>query len=124
MNTIEKLLNSLMEQAELFLKENGEFAPFGTCIRANGDLTYIGAYSETTDSNEMYDLLIKGVREDLKDEDIRATAIAWNGTVDGKDVIVTEVFLSLDGNYQSIHPYTIENGIVIFSDEIKPRINR
>ncbi|REC62936.1 hypothetical protein DRF65_08965 [Chryseobacterium pennae] len=124
MNNIEKLLNSLMEQAELFLKENGEFAPFGTYIRANGDLTYIGAYSETTDSNEMYDLLIQGVREDLKDEDIRATAIAWNGTVDGKDVIVTEVFLSLDGNYQSIHPYIIENGSVIFGDEIKPHINR
>ncbi|MDR4954245.1 hypothetical protein REB14_18855 [Chryseobacterium sp. ES2] len=119
MNNIEKLLNSLMEQAELFLKENGVFAPFGTYIRANGDLTYIGAYSETTDSNEMYDLLIK----DLKDEDIRATAIAWNGTVDGKDVIVKEVFLSLDGNYQSIHPYIIENGIVVFGDEIKPRIN-
>ncbi|SIT04734.1 hypothetical protein SAMN05421786_104314 [Chryseobacterium ureilyticum] len=33
-----------MVQAELFLKENDEFAPFGT---------YIGAYSETTDSNEM-----------------------------------------------------------------------
>ncbi|MGL6129876.1 MAG: hypothetical protein ACRC05_22435 [Chryseobacterium artocarpi] len=59
-----------MEQAELFLKENSELAPFGTYIRANGNLTYIDAYSETTDSNEMYDLLIKGVREDLKDENI------------------------------------------------------
>lgn len=68
-------------------------------------------------------ILIQGVREDLKDEDIRATATAWNGTVDGKDVTVTEVFLSLDGNYQSIHPYIIENGTVVFGDEIKPRIN-
>ena len=31
-----------MEQAELFLKENGEFAHFGIYIRANGDFTYIG----------------------------------------------------------------------------------
>lgn len=82
-----------MEQAELLLKENGEFAPFGTYIRANRELPYIGAYSETTDSNEIYDLLIQWVREDLKDEDIRATAITWNGTVNGKDVVVTEVFL-------------------------------
>lgn len=70
MNNIEKLLNSLMEQAELFSKENGEFAPFGTYIRANTDLIYIGAYSETADSKEMYNLLIKGVRKDLKDENI------------------------------------------------------
>lgn len=48
-----------MEQAELLLKENGEFAPFGTYIRANGESPYIGAYSETTDSNEIYDLLIQ-----------------------------------------------------------------
>lgn len=59
-----------MVQAELFLKENGEFAQFSTYIRENDNLIYIRAYSETTDSNEMYDLLIQGVRKDPKDEDI------------------------------------------------------
>lgn len=118
MNNIEKLLEAIKEQAELFLIENGEFAPFATYIRANGELTYIGSYSETTDSSEMYDILLTGAYEDLKDEDIRAYAIGLDGKYQGKDVLVVEFILSPEDKYQAMYPYTLENKKVTFGEKL------
>ncbi len=118
MNTAEKLLEAIKEQAALFLIENREFAPYGTYIRANGDLTYVGAYSETTDSEEMYDLLLNGFYDDLKDEDVRICAIALDGRYQGKDVLVIEFILSPKDKFQQIYPYIIEDNKVIFGEQI------
>ena len=118
MNTAEKLLEAIKEQAELFLIENGEFAPYGTYIRANGDLTYIGAYSETADSKEMYDLLLNGFYDDLKDEDIRICAIGLDGRYEGKDVLIVEFILSPEDRYKFMYPYILENKTVTFGEKI------
>lgn len=118
MNTAEKLLEAIKEQAELFLIENGEFAPYGTYIRANGDLTYVGAYSETTDSEELYNILLTGAFDELKDEDVRVYALSMDGKYQGKDVLVIEFILSSDDIYQQIYPYTIEDKKVIFGENL------
>lgn len=36
-----KILLDAIKQAEKFLLENGEFAPYATYVRANGKITYI-----------------------------------------------------------------------------------
>lgn len=118
MNKVEKLLGAIKEQAELFLIENGEFAPYATYVRANGKLTYIGAFSESVYSKEMYDLLLTGAYEDLKDEDVRVYAIGLDGKYQGKDVLVVEFILSPQDKYQQIYPYTIEGKKVIFGEQL------
>ncbi|CAA7392471.1 hypothetical protein [Chryseobacterium fistulae] len=117
MNTAEKLLEAIKEQAELFLIESGEFAPYGTYIRANGDLTYVGAYSETTDSEEMYDLLLTGFYDDLKDEDVRICAIGLDGRYEGKDVLIVEFILSPEDRYKFVYPYILESKTVTFGEK-------
>lgn len=118
MNNIEKLLEAIKEQAEKFLLENGEFAPYATNIRANGKLDYISAYSESTDSKEMYDILLAGAYDDLQDDDVRVYAIAQDGRYQGKDVLVIEFILSPEDKFQQIYPYKIEDKKVIFGELI------
>lgn len=114
MNNMENLIGSIQQRAEFFLKENGEFAPFGLYIRSNGEIMDILGYAESASSEEIYNILLKGVEQDLQDEDIRASAIAMDGRVEGKDVLVIEIFLSEEDKYQAIYPYVIEDKKVTF----------
>lgn len=118
MTNVEILLDAIKEQAEKFLIENGEFAPYATYVRANGKLTYIGTYSETCDSKEMYDILLAGAYDDLKDDDVRVYAIAMDGKYQGKDVLVIEFILSPEQIYQQIYPYVVEDEKVIFGENL------
>ncbi|MEG0926325.1 hypothetical protein [Chryseobacterium sp.] len=118
MTNIEILLKAVKEQAEKFLLENGVFAPYATYVRANGKLTYVGVYSESTDSKELYDTLLSGAFDELKDEDVRVYAIAMDGKYQGKDVLVIEFILSPEDIYQQVYPYTIENKKVIFGENL------
>lgn len=118
MTNVEILLEAIKEQAEKFLLENGEFAPYATYVRADGKLTYISAYSETCDSKEMYDILLAGAYDDLKDEDVRVYAIGMDGKYQGKDVLIIEFILSPEHIFQQIYPYTIEDKKVLFGELI------
>lgn len=118
MNNIEKLLEAIQEQAQLFLTESGEFAPFATYIRGDGKLTYISAYSETTNSEEMYNILLNGAFEDLKDIDIRAYAIGLDGRYEGKDVLIVEFILSREDRYTAKYPYIINENEVTFGEKM------
>lgn len=118
MTNIDILLGAIKEQAEKFLLENGEFAPYATYVRSTGKLTYIGAYSETTDSKELYDILLAGAFDDLKDEDIRAYAIGMDGRYKGQDVLVVEFILSPEDIYRQLYPYQIDDKKVIFGENL------
>lgn len=118
MTNVQILLEAIKEQAEKFLLENGAFAPYATYVRANGKLTYISAYSESTDSKEMYDVLLAGAFEGLKDEDVRVYAIAMDGKYQGKDVLVIEFILSPEDVYQQVYPYAIKDKKVIFGENL------
>lgn len=118
MTNVQILLGAIKEQAEKFLVESGEFAPYATYVRANGKLTYISAYSESTDSKEMYEILLADAYETLKDEDVRVYAIAMDGKYQGKDVLVIEFILSPEDIYQQVYPYRIEGKEVIFGENL------
>jgi hypothetical protein len=118
MTNIEILLKAIKEQAEKFLLENGEFAPYATYVRANGKLNYVGAYSDSSDSKELYDILLSGAFEELKDEDVRVYAIAMDGKYQGKDVLVIEFILSPEDRYQQVYPYSIDDKKVIFEENL------
>lgn len=118
MTNVDILLKAMKEQAEKFLLENGEFAPYATHVRSNGKLTYIGAYSESADSKELYDILIAGAYDDLRDEDVRVYAIGMDGRYKGKDVLVIEFILSPESKYQQVYPYIIANKKVIFGEMV------
>lgn len=118
MTNVQILLRAIKEQAEKFLSESGEFAPYATYVRANGDLAYISAYSESTDSKEMYDILLAGAYDDLKDEDVRVYAIAQDGKYQGKDVLVVDLILSPESRFQQIYPYSIDGKKVKFEEMI------
>lgn len=116
MNNVELLLKAIKDQAELFLKLNGEFAPFASFIQANAKITNVGAYSESTSSAEMYNILLEDAYEKLEDEDIRLYGIALNGVDNGQDVLVIEFLLSPEKIYEQIYPYSIVDGEVMFGD--------
>jgi len=118
MNNMENLVGFIQERAEYFLKENGEFAPFGAYIRSNGEITDVIGYSENISSEEIYNILLKGIEQDLQDEDVRASAIGLDGNIDDSDVLVIEIFLSKDEKYQVIYPYTINNNKVTFGKKL------
>lgn len=118
MTNVQILLNAIKEQAEKFLLDSGEFAPYATYVKADGSLTYISAYSESTDSKEMYDVLLTGAYEYLKDENVRVYAIAMDRNYEGKDVLAIEFILSPEDIYQQVYPYKIRGGKVIFGENI------
>ncbi|MFC3356025.1 hypothetical protein [Sphingobacterium zeae] len=118
MTNVQILLNAIKEQAEKFLLESREFAPYGTFVRADGSLTYISAYSESTDSKEMYDILLKAAYEYLEDDDVRVYAIAMDGKYQGTDVLVIELILSPEDVYQQAYPYIIEEETITFGENL------
>ncbi|PWV45379.1 hypothetical protein [Chitinophaga sp. S165] len=67
---IDRLRTSIIDQATAFLKDAGEFYPFGSAIKKNSELSPVGVYfgKEYPDSNEV----IRHLAEAL-----------WTGIVDG-----------------------------------------
>jgi len=118
MNNMENLIGFMQQKAELFLNKNAEFAPFGAYIDRAGEITSIAGYSEKGSSLEIYETLLRGVEQDLQDENIRASAIGMDGRIDGMDVLVIEIFLSKEEKYQAIYPYIIEGYQVKFKERI------
>lgn len=71
------LLNSILEQATLFLEEIGSFYPFGTTVSSTGTVIPLGVYIDNEmDSSEVPILLGKAIDEKFKRSEIIAAAIA------------------------------------------------
>jgi len=66
----ERLIESIKQQAELFMLEIGAFYPFGTAIDSNYKIVPIGAYIEDENDNppsqELISLLEKGINIEIK----------------------------------------------------------
>jgi len=74
------LMINIFYQAETYLKEIGEFAPFGAVVNFKDELTTLGYYSEEeiVDSNLAIQLLQKRIREKIIKEKNKAGAIGIN----------------------------------------------
>ena len=80
---IDKIINSLKQQAGLFLLDAGEFYPFGTYINKKGAIIPVGAYFENdkTPSLQVIDLIEGAFNDHLQKGDCNIAAIAVYVTV-------------------------------------------
>lgn len=117
---MEKFIEALKERAGFFLCQMGQFRPFRVFIKS-GEVIDTVNNSSNFSENEMYELLLKEVHEDLKDPDIKASAIVLFGQSDGYDVIVVEIFRNLRKKYQAVFPYTIKDGNIHFGSDLNKR---
>ncbi len=57
---MDKLIENIINQANAFLNDAGEFYPFGAKLVVNGDVIPVGVYSDNyTDSQELIRTLEK-----------------------------------------------------------------
>jgi hypothetical protein len=78
MPTLEKLIDAIKCQAEIFLLDAGEFYPFGTYIDNNNCVIPVGSYSESDmpESQELIDLFDKYFKcESVKNYKLAALAL-------------------------------------------------
>lgn len=115
---MEKFLDALKERAGFFLIEMGGFRPFRAFTQADGEIRDIVSNSEACSLEEMYVLLLKGVQQDLKDTNIKASAIVLTDKVDDDDLVVIEIFPNYREKYQAVFPYTINGETVIFGADL------
>ena len=75
---IEKLIDVLKPQAEVFLLDAKEFYPFGTYINMKDEIVPVGAYTgeEHPPSQDVIDLLERGFTKKLQNEECKIGVIA------------------------------------------------
>ena len=119
---INKIINSLKQQAELFLLDAGEFYPFGTYINMKNEIVPVGAYSENDRplSSELIDLLEKGFKDDIQKGDCKLGALAIDVSVkeDNKvyDALEIRFFEPKTEIYKKYFKYEIKGNSVEFFD--------
>jgi len=89
---IDKLINVIKMQAQVFLLDSGEFYPFGTCIDKFNKIIPVGAYlgEEHSLSVDLINLLEKDFKEGINNDNYQIAAIAV-------DVIIRKNYNKYDG---------------------------
>lgn len=92
-NEEKEILDYLMSNLKLFLKENDEFAPFGVILNKDFELIPIAIYPDemgsknsTIDSNNLIDNFKKYLISKKDEQDIIAAGIAIDTKISGSDV--------------------------------------
>jgi hypothetical protein len=77
---LNQLLNSLLPFAERTLAEHGEFFPFGTTMKSDGEIVAVSAYDgdERPPSQSVIDLLTHAFRQQARNGDLRAAGICYD----------------------------------------------
>ena len=80
---IDKIINALKEQAELFLLDAGEFYPFGTYINKKGAVIPVGVYIENENAPPIEDinLIEMAFNDHLQKGDCKIAGLAVDVTV-------------------------------------------
>lgn len=86
MENRKKILINIFEQAETYLKEIGEFAPFGATINLEEQITPLGYYSNEAivDSSIAIEELQEGIEDKFIKEIIKLGAIGVNVSIQVK----------------------------------------
>jgi hypothetical protein len=121
----ERLLDSVFPVAELLLKKQGTFYPFGGYMEPNGEITHVGAKDSDTDypmSEDLIDLLRSSFREMAGTRkckasaliiDVRVTPAGSNQKTDAIQACLDHV----DGySVEVFFPYRIVDGEVVFGE--------
>ena len=116
----EKLMNAALPFAEQMLKRYGEFFPFGSAMRPNGEIVSVGgkAEQERPPSAQVIKLLRDGFAAAAKKGEYKATAIVYDVRVvipdTGAKSDAVAVALDHRDNYSVVvmFPYTVKDGRV------------
>ena len=105
-----KLVNSVKDQAQIFLLDAGEFYPFGCCIDKMNQLKPIGVYLENDNpsSSELISLLQKSIRAGVENGlyEIAVVAIDVNINENNIDHDAIELrFFEVSGEYKNYIKY-------------------
>ncbi|HEY4325720.1 MAG TPA: hypothetical protein VGN20_17120 [Mucilaginibacter sp.] len=78
---IDRLIEILKEQAQVFLLDAKEFYPFGTCINKENEIVPVSAYWENDNppSQPLIDLLEKHFKQGIENGDYKIAGIAIDG---------------------------------------------
>lgn len=119
---IDKVINTLKLQAELFLLDAREFFPFGTYINEKDEIVPVGAYLENDrpPSLEVIELLEKAFNIDIKKGECKIAGIAIDITIkenNGRyDGIEMRFFEQDKEVYKRYLKYRIKENSVDFSE--------
>ena len=77
---LNQLLNSLLPFAKRMLAEHGEFYPFGSTMKPNGEIVAVGAYDgdEHPPSQNLIDFMTQAFSQQAKTGQLRAAAICYD----------------------------------------------
>jgi len=115
----EKIINIVLQQAELFLLDANEFYPFGTCVNKKDEIIPVGAYlgGDHPESQALIDLLEKDFKEGIETGNYKIAALAidilirkGNERYDGIEMR----FFEPKGISKRVYEYTIKEHSVEF----------
>jgi hypothetical protein len=119
-NIIDKVVNLLKQQAEVFLLDAGEFYPFGTCINRENEIIPVAAKLENDrpSSLEVIDLLENAFKKGIEKGDYKLASIAIDITIrennKAYDAIEIRFFESDKEVYKKYLKYEIKENSVNF----------
>jgi hypothetical protein len=119
---IKKIVNTLKQQAELFLLDAEEFYPFGAYINIANKIIPVGAYSENDrpSSSEVIDLLEKAFKDHIQKGDCKLGALAIDVTIKENnkvyDAIEMRFFKTNKEVYKKYFKYEVKENSVAFFD--------
>lgn len=79
------LLSIVLQQAEIFILEQGDFYPFGSYVNKSGEIVPLGIFSESEDMSDFIDPLEKYISKGIENKHISEAAIAISVTVKMQD---------------------------------------
>lgn len=114
----QELKIAMFNQATIFLEDAGEFFPYGTIVKSNGDIVPVGIYNdkEYLPSNEVIEILKRNLYSDITNKkavlvgigvDVRINIENKEGKVEKRDALMLNI--SVDGvNWtEEFYPYII-----------------
>ena len=89
---LNQLLNSLLPFAERTLAEHGEFFPFGTTMKPDGEIVAVSACDrdERPPSQSVIDLLTHAFRQQARNGDLRAAGICYDARTTPRSAVHVE----------------------------------
>jgi hypothetical protein len=114
----ENLMNATLPFAEQMLQKHGEFFPYGSALKGNGEIVSVAGYDgrELPPSNDIIRLLKQGFVQGAKSGEYKASALVYDVKVtlpsSGQKSDAIAVSLNHRESYSVVvfFPYQLKNG--------------
>jgi hypothetical protein len=127
MNNLDKILEFSLEQGKFYLEKAGEFYPFGSILKNNGELVPLGIDigEEYPDSLKIIEILEENILQRIDNNEILAGAIGTDVYIKSRktnDTISAIEVRAIDSQRKSSNiylPYAKVNNELFFQEPIK-----